>query len=59
MISILVSVLVLLVVLYVARLVIAELGLPANITKIIYLILGLVALFWLLNMLGVYSFPLR
>lgn len=58
MISFLVTILILLVVLYVARLVIAELGLPGNITKIVYLILGLVALFYLLNLFGLYTFKL-
>ena len=52
MVEFLVTVLVALVVLYVARLVIAELGLPANITKIAYLIVGLVVLFYLLSFIS-------
>ena len=55
MIAILVNILILLVALYVARLVIAELGLPANVAKIVYLIVALIALFFLLNLFGIYS----
>ena len=59
MISFLVTVLVFFVVLYVVRMIVAELGLPANITKILYLIVGLVALGYVLNFFGVYKFPLN
>ena len=59
MISFLVSILLFLVVLYVVRLVVGELGLPPKIMTIVYLIIGLIALFYLLNLFGVYSFPLK
>lgn len=58
MISFLVSILLFLVVLYVVRLVVSELGLPPKIMTIVYLIIGLIALGYLLQMFGLYSFKL-
>jgi hypothetical protein len=54
MIELLVSVILLLVVIYVVHLVIDALGLPANIKTVAYLIVGLIALFWLLDRFGLY-----
>lgn len=59
MISLLVTIVILLVVLYVARLVVAELGLPANVIKIIYVVMALIALLVLLDIVGVYHFNWR
>lgn len=52
MISLLISLLVLLVVIYVAHLIVEQLGFPENIKKIIYIILGLIFLLVLLGQLG-------
>lgn len=57
MISILISIVIFLVIFYVAKLVIGELGLPANIVRIIYVVMGLLAFLWLLSLLGLFSFP--
>lgn len=57
MIELLITIVIFLVVLYLARLIIAQLGLPANIVQIIYVVFGLVALLWLLSYLGVYTLP--
>jgi hypothetical protein len=59
MISLLITVVILLIVLYVARLVVAELGLPANVVKIIYVVMALIGLLILLNTFGLYDFQLR
>jgi uncharacterized membrane protein YuzA (DUF378 family) len=59
MISFLVTILMFLVILYVVRLVIGELGFPDNITKILYLIIGVIALFWLLDFFRIFSFPIH
>lgn len=59
MISILISVLIAFVVLYVGKLVIAELGLPASVTKILYLIVGLLFLAYFLDLFGIYHLNLR
>lgn len=57
MISLLITLLIFLVVFYVARLIIGSLGLPAHIVQIIYIVMGLIALLYLLSFLGLYSFP--
>ena len=57
MISLLVALLVLVVVVYVARLVVAEFGLPPTVVKIVYLVIALLALFYFLDLLGLFTFP--
>lgn len=57
MIELLVTLIIFLVIFYIAKLIIGSLGLPANIVQIIYLILGLIALLWILNLFGLFSFP--
>jgi hypothetical protein len=57
MISLLITIVVFLVIFYIAKLVIGSLGLPANIVQIIYLVLGLIALLWILSLFGLFSFP--
>jgi len=54
--SFLIAALVICVVIYVAKLIIDMLGLPQPIKTIVLLILGLVALFWLLNRFLGFSF---
>ncbi len=53
MIGFLIAVVVLLVVLYVAKLVIDYLELPDPIRKVVLLIIGLIGLLWLLSQLGI------
>ncbi len=53
MIGFLIAVLVLLVVLYVVKVVVDYLELPPPIRKVVLLIVGLMALLWLLSQLGV------
>lgn len=55
----LVSVLILLVVIFVAKLVVDELELPPNIRKIAMLIIALIGLIALFNQLGYVGTPLR
>ena len=55
MISLLVSLLILLVVIYIVHLIIDALGLPANIKKIVVIIVGLIFLLSLLSQLGIIS----
>ena len=59
MISTLVTILIFLVIFYVVKIVIGEFGLPPTILRIVYIVMGLIALLWLLSILGVYTFPLR
>jgi uncharacterized membrane protein len=56
-ISLLITIVVFLVIFYIAKLIIGSLGLPANIVQIIYLVLALVALLWILQVAGVYTLP--
>lgn len=58
MITILIWIIIALVVFYVLKLIIGELGLPGNIVRIIYIVMALIFLLWLLQMLGVFSFPM-
>lgn len=58
LIKLLIRLLVLLVVVHIANLIVAELGLPPTVKTIVYLILGLVFLFWLVDTLGIYTFAL-
>jgi uncharacterized membrane protein YuzA (DUF378 family) len=57
MIEFLITLLVLAVVIYVVHLIIGMLNLPEQVKKIAYLIVGLVALFWLLDFFHLFSFP--
>lgn len=57
MITILITIVIFLILFYIAKLIIGSLGLPANIVQIIYLVLGLIALLWILNLLGLFTFP--
>jgi hypothetical protein len=52
MISILITIIIALVLLYLARLVIAALGLPSPIDTIIYVVLGLIVFLYFLSMFG-------
>lgn len=55
MISILITIVIFLVVGYIIKLIVGQLGLPSGIVQIIYVIMGLIALIWLLDILGVYD----
>ena len=55
MIEFLFGIVILLVVIYVLKLVIAEIPLPENIKTVVWLILGLVLLVWVLNFFGIIS----
>lgn len=55
-ITLLLTVVIFLVLFYVAKLVIAELGLPANIVRIIYIVMALLAFLWLLSLFGLFEF---
>ena len=55
MIQFLITLLLVAVVIYVVNLLIGMLKLPSTVKTIVYLILGLVFLFWLLNYFGIYS----
>lgn len=57
MIEFLVAILVLLIVVWALHLVIGSLGLPAPIQQVAYLIVALIALFWLLGILGIAPYP--
>ncbi len=59
MIEFLIGLIILIAIVYVARILVPFLGLPEPITKILYLIIGLIALFWLLDLAGIYHFSLR
>lgn len=56
MIGFLVSLIVIVAIIYVVNLVLAQLSLPQPIKQIVYLIIGLVVLFWLLDAAGLYHF---
>ena len=56
MIEILITIVIMLVIFYIAKLIIGSLGLPANIVQIIYLVMGLIAFLYLLSLLGLFSF---
>lgn len=58
MIEILITIIIFLVIFYIAKLIIGSLGLPANIIQIIYLVMGLIALLWILSLFGLFSFPM-
>jgi hypothetical protein len=59
MISLLITLLVLLVILYVVKLVIDASGLPENIKKVAYLIVGLITLLFVLGQFGLIGgFPI-
>lgn len=55
MIDFLVTLLLLAIVLYVVHLIIGMLALPQQVKTIAYLIIGVIALLWLLSYLGIYS----
>ncbi len=55
MIEILVTLLLLGVVIYVVNLIIGMLALPSQVKTIVYLIFGLLVLFWILDAAGLYS----
>ena len=55
--EILIMLIVALVIFYIAKLVIAELGLPGNIVRIIYIVMALFFLLWLLRIFGLFSLP--
>jgi hypothetical protein len=57
MISILITIVIFLVVFYIAKIIVGSLGLPANIVQIIYLVMGLIALLYVLSLFGLFSFP--
>ena len=59
MIEFLVTIILLLVVLYVINIVIGMLNLPANVKQIVYIIIGLIVLFWLLSYFGIYTLDLN
>lgn len=59
MIELLVTILLVIVVVYAVHLLLSELALPANVTKIAYLIIGVVVLLWLLSVFGLYHFPAK
>jgi hypothetical protein len=59
MISLLITLLLAAIVVYVAYLLIGMFVLPEPVKKIVYLIVGLIILFYLLNYLGLYSFNVR
>ena len=59
MIELLIGLIIAVVVFFIVKLVVAELGFSGNILRIIYAVMGLIFLLWLLNFLGVYHFPLR
>lgn len=52
MISIILTILVFLVIFYIAKLIIGSLGLPANIVQIIYLVMALIGLLYVLGLFG-------
>jgi hypothetical protein len=51
---VLICVVIFLIIIYVAKFIMAELAVPANIVKIVYLILFLIGLVWMLHYFGVY-----
>ena len=59
MIEILVAIVVFLVVFYIIKLIVGQLGLPAPIVQIIYIVMALIAFLWLLDLVGLYSFNLK
>ena len=59
MISLLITLLIAAVVIYVLYLIIGMINLPAPIKNIVYLIVGLIILLWLLSSFGLYTLPLK
>lgn len=59
MISLLVTLLILAVVVYVVNIIINELSLPPFVKTIVYLIAGLIGLLYLLDVLGLYHLAVR
>lgn len=57
MISILLNILALLVILYVIYLILDFIRLPDQVKKIIHIIVGLIAILWLVNLLGFATIP--
>lgn len=55
MIELIVTLILLCVLIYAAKLVVGMLGLPAPITNLIYLLIAVIVLFWLLDRFGIYS----
>lgn len=58
-ISLVITILVVLALLYLARLAIGELGLTPGMSRIIYICIVLIAILWLLGIAGIYHFPGR
>lgn len=56
MISLLITLIVLAVLLYILRLLLPMLGLPEPLNTVIFLVFGLIVLLWLLSQLGIFSF---
>jgi len=59
MIEILVTIVIFLVIFYIAKIIIGQLGLPAHVVQIIYIVMALIALLWLLDLFGLYNFNLK
>lgn len=59
MVELLIGLVIAVIVFYIIREVVGMLGFDANITRIIYLVVGLIFLLWLLNFFGVFSLPIR
>jgi len=59
MISLLVTLIVIALIVYVVQLIIAQLALPATIKNIIYAVMGLIVLLYLLDLFGLYHFAAR
>lgn len=59
MISILVTLLLGAIVLYVVYLIVGMINLPAQIKNIVYIIIAVIVLLWLLSIFGLYTVPLR
>lgn len=59
MIDVLITLLLVAVVIYVVNIIINLISLPAQVKQIVYIILGLVILFWLLDFFGIYDLANR
>ena len=59
MISLLITLLLFAIIVYVVYLIIGMVNLPEPIKRIVYIILAVIVLFWLLQTLGVYTLPLK
>ena len=60
MIELLIALVIVVVVIYCVRLLLPYLGLPAPITNVVLIIIGLIALLWLLSAMGMWGgFPTR